>query len=241
MTAEKASSDYRAIRGTLAILAAPILLFVSILMSSAVAVLFGLKAFDIQASIFISAAAEVVSLILVLLLGRLRPLKEFFFLRITKWWHIPFGAFVGLVGYVFLQLGAKITSQLVGSQVGTSDTSSSLGEIPGIQKVLILFLFVSLLGPILEELYFRGFIVSSLQHSKLNKTWFIVLVSAISFGVMHFQGASTATDVFVLLWTAIIGAGFAGLLIWSKSIWTSASAHIAYNLITAISLLTLAK
>lgn len=188
----------------------------------------------IQVGIVISLVAEILALAWALWWAGLLPLKEMLYLRVNKLWHLALGVGAGLVSYAMLQLVAAAASAATGDVVESSETSKQIGELTGIGGALFLALFVAILAPFFEELYFRGVVLGSFMHSTLNKPWLAIVVSALSFGIMHIQGFSSVTDIVVLLWITVMGAGFAALVLWTKSVWTSVAAHIAYNGITAV-------
>lgn len=188
----------------------------------------------IQVGVGVSLAAEIIALIWAVWWAGLLPLKEMIYLRVNKLWHLALGVAAGFASYAMLQLLAYGAGLLTGEPIESSETSKQISDLTGVAGVLFLTLFVAILAPLFEELYFRGVVLGSFMHSTLNKPWLAIVVSAISFGIMHIQGFSSATDIVVLLWITLMGAGFAALVLWTKSVWTSVAAHIAYNGITAV-------
>ena len=162
-------------------------------------------------------------------------IKPYF--KINKWWHPIIGALVGVAGFVGLQGGAILIEALSGNVVESSNTSTQLVGLTGIWAPLVLVGVVAVLGPFTEEVLFRGVVVGNLRASNWNAPWISVLFSALIFGVMHIQGFSSITDFFVMGWTTLLGAVFAILFLKTKSIWTSVTAHVTYNLITSILIL----
>lgn len=188
----------------------------------------------IQVGVGVSLAAEIIALLWALWWAGLLPLREMIYFRVNKLWHLALGVGAGLGSYVMLQLVAYGAHLITGEAVESSETSKQIGELTGAGGVIFLVLFVAILAPFFEELYFRGVVLGSFMHSSLNKPWLAIVVSAVSFGIMHIQGFSSVTDFVVLLWITIMGAGFAALVLWTKSVWTSVAAHVTYNGITAV-------
>jgi len=232
------SKNYDKRRRVIALTAVPVLLAASLIVSIPIAVIYMTPNIPVVVAILATLAAEFLALAWAIWYGKLTPLKDFLYLRLPKWWYIPVGIVAGILGYVILQLGAMATTSIFGAEVGSSDTSTQLGNLQGFQAFIVLIGLVAVLGPVTEEFYFRGIIVGALQNSKWNKPWIAIVVSGVSFGLMHFQGAGSVTDIFVLLWTMTMGFGFAWLLLKTKSIWTPVAAHVAYNAVTAIILLS---
>jgi membrane protease YdiL (CAAX protease family) len=153
-----------------------------------------------------------------------------------KWKYLLLGVIAGQVFYWGLQLLAWI-AELTGNPVSSSDTSKSLGSVGGVLGTVILVLFVPFIVPFIEEVLFRGVIVSSLQNSKWKATWISVVVSAITFGVLHIQGFGSFTDFAIAIWITLMGGAFAYLYIKTQSLWTSIAAHSVYNLTSSVLIL----
>ena len=98
-------------------------------------------------------------------------------------------------------------------------------SFPTQSKYLILFLiYVCLLGPILEEIIFRGFILKSMQkYGNLTA----IIVSSILFSMFHLNLVQFVNPV-------LMGIVLAFIAIKSKSIVPSIIAHIFNNTITFI-------
>ena len=170
--------------------------------------------------------------------GGLRPIKDLLWLRLPKWWKLLAGAIVGFLGFWVLQFGAMGLQNLSNETIESSDTSLQLGALAGtLGGAIFVVLAAGGFAPGAEDFFFRGLIVGSLQASSWNKAWLSVLISGVVFGMMHFQGFSSLTDIFLLVWIAIMGGIFAMLMLWSKSIWTAVAAHMSYNMVTAIMLI----
>lgn len=150
------------------------------------------------------------------------------------------GAGIGIFG--LLQL-VSIGLNALGIEIGSSDTSVALSEGSAFGQTLVFWLFVPFIVPFIEEVFFRGLITkmaqSGISDKKKGRIWAIV-ISTIAFGFAHAQGFSTASDLFAVVWTGLIGLLSAILAIKYDSIWPSYGLHLAYNGITvlAVTLLT---
>jgi len=91
---------------------------------------------------------------------------------------------VSVAGVVFVEifyqwicrhLGIKLYSQLVSKLLHLSD-------LKGLQMVAV-FLLVAFIGPILEELTFRGILYQSLRTKA--KPWLAILISSVFFAAVH--------------------------------------------------------
>lgn len=104
------------------------------------------------------------------------------------------------------------------------DIFAQLGNTPG-----IFILFVTIVGPVMEEIIFRGIVLDGLL--KNYKPKFSILISSAVFAIIHMNPAQTAS------------AFIAGLLLgWvyyrTRSLWPCICIHIINNgLFTALSLL----
>lgn len=145
-------------------------------------------------------------------------------------------AYSGLIGialFFLLQLSATIVGMFSNDPVESSDTSTSIYNSSGIMGIITLFLIVPLLAPIVEEILFRGVILNGLSLGGV-KNITAILISSFIFGIAHFQGMSTVTDVFILVWISFMAFIQAIVFIKTKSIYNTMAIHVAYNSITAI-------
>lgn len=232
---QKPEKNWNLRRKIAALTTIPALLFASLLVSIPAA-FFITDPFNIpvEIAIGITIVAEILALVGIIFLAGLRPLKQYLYLGIKKWWHIPLGLAVGLVSYVMLQIVAIGAQALSGEQIANSDTSEQLIGLSGVGGILFLIFVVGILGPTLEEFYFRGALLGALQNSSWNKPWLSIVLSGLFFGVMHLQGFESLTDILIFVWITIMGGAFAALVLWTKSLWTAVAAHIAYNMATSL-------
>lgn len=165
--------------------------------------------------------------------GLLPNWKESLFFKNFKWKHLLIGLLVGQAAYWGLQLVAIIFGAF-GLTFESSDTSTSVYSLAGVEAIIVIFLLVPFVGPFLEEFLFRGVIIGSLQQSKWKAPWISILISAVTFGVLHVQGFSTFTDFALLGWITLMGAAFAWLYLKTKSFWSAFTAHAVYNLTSSI-------
>lgn len=233
-----APKNWSARRKIVAFALVPAMLLASIITTIPVVLIYGLDISSIPIAPMLLASVVAEWIVIVCAFG-FAGIKGFAkdYLKIHRWWHILVGIASGILCFVGLQAGAALTESIWGHAVVSSTTSSQLAGVTGFMAILVLIGLVSILGPFTEEVLFRGVLVGSLRNSSWKAPWISVLFSAVLFGSMHTQGLSTATDFFVIAWTALMGGYFAILFIWTKSIWTSTAAHITYNLVTSLLLL----
>jgi len=155
-------------------------------------------------------------LLVVLWIGRGLPRRDFLALRSPQSWRRALG--LALAGYVAIFIGAGLL--LVGLGAGgeqglTPDEwdSSRLGAYAAN------FVAVALVGPVVEELTYRGAGMSLLQHWG---TAAAVIVTALGFGLGHGLVLALPALVFFGLVTAF-------LRLRTNSIYPSVLVHCAFN------------
>lgn len=145
------------------------------------------------------------------------------------------GMILGGAMWLGLQI-IKIIAVFSGIHVDPSTTTSTLASTSGLWYVFIFLFCVPVLVPFVEELLFRG-ALSSIFESVLSPraaSILFVVVSAFWFGLAHFQGAASITDLLVVAWTATIGLVNCLLVLRQKTIWGAFGLHMAHNSITVL-------
>lgn len=143
------------------------------------------------------------------------------------------GMKLGAAMWLGLQV-IKLLAVFSGIHVDPSTTTSTLASTSGFWYVFIFLFCVPVLVPFVEELLFRG-ALSSVFESVLSPraaSILFVVVSTFWFGLAHFQGAASITDLLVVAWTATIGLVNCLLVLRQKTIWGAFGLHMAHNGIT---------
>jgi membrane protease YdiL (CAAX protease family) len=136
-----------------------------------------------------------------------RSLARDFGLEI-RWIDVGWGVLGGAVA-----IGLSLVANLIWMAVSGDDAPSNaefLPKDPDIIGAVVLFLFVAVLTPIAEELFFRGLFLRA-----AGRKWTLpvgVVVSSVVFGCFHFEGG-IARGIFIVVVTAIYGAVFALLVV----------------------------
>ncbi len=134
-----------------------------------------------------------------------------------KAWGFGLFAALGMQGvWIFI---INILTRITGHS-GMPDSVAetiSMGDDP-VQNVII-FTYVVLLGPVFEELVYRGFVLNAL--APVNR-WFAVICSALMFSLMHGNFAQIPN-------TFVVGIIFGYLAMKTGSIIPSVIAHIIMN------------
>jgi len=145
------------------------------------------------------------------------------------------GMKLGAAMWLGLQV-IKVLAVFSGIHVDPSTTTSTLASTSGLWYVFIFLFCVPVLVPFVEELLFRG-ALSSVFESVLSPraaSILFVVVSTFWFGLAHFQGAASITDLLVVAWTATIGLVNCLLVLRQKTIWGAFGLHMAHNSITVL-------
>lgn len=106
------------------------------------------------------------------------------------------------------------------------ETTSILLKGNSILSLLISLSVVGVLTGICEELFFRGALQRILESNGIN-CHFAIWISAIIFSLMHLQ-------MYGFMPRVLLGAFFGYILLWTRSVWVSASAHALNNSIVVI-------
>ena len=129
-----------------------------------------------------------------------------------------------LLGFAVLLLGGAITHTLAGYHPVHQDVALMAGKVSVDMRILLALLVVCV-APFVEELVFRGVLLSGLA-SRMHIGW-AMLFSAIVFGCVHlpdFKFAWYPVPALVLL-----GLVLAWLRVRTRSLWPSITLHAANN------------
>ena len=174
-------------------------------------------------------------------------------------WYDPFigiGIAAGLFGLVLA--ATWLLSDVLGLDMRGSDNGATISSFTGIWFFIIAIGIASILGPLCEELFFRGFVLRGIMKSitnhfvKINseeeaglglrfamwldksKGVIAVIVSSILFGLMHFQGTETFGQWFVIIATGTLGLVFGIVALKMNRLGPVIFGHMFYNGTTLI-------
>jgi len=142
------------------------------------------------------------------------------FSRIGLDWYgkdLIFGLFLGAISITVIFFALYMTGNLTLLNPLTK---------PSFSIFTLLFLLMFILVGLLEEIFFRGYIISTMA-SRHNKKWVIYLVSAIIFSIVH--GTNPNVTIFGLLNITLVGLLFAYMFDVTKSLWLPIGYHITWN------------
>ncbi|TAN04568.1 MAG: CPBP family intramembrane metalloprotease [Rhodanobacteraceae bacterium] len=140
-------------------------------------------------------------------------------------------AYLGAValGIVVLLVGGGITHLLSGGHPVHQDVTVLAAKVPVDLRILLALLVVCV-APFVEELVFRGVLLSGLA-SRMHVGWAIV-ISAVIFGCAHlpdFKFAWYPVPALVLL-----GLALAWLRVRTRSLWPSITLHATNNFVAVL-------
>jgi hypothetical protein len=151
----------------------------------------------------------------------------------VRWVDVGWGVLGGVVA-----LGLSVAAGLLWQGLSGDDAPSNadfLPDDPGVVGALVLVLFVAVLTPIAEELFFRGLFLRA-----AGRKWGLpigVAVSSFVFGCFHFEG-SVVHGIFIVVVTAIYGSVFALLVVRAEGrLGPAIVAHACVNGVGVIALL----
>lgn len=140
---------------------------------------------------------------------------------------------LGIGMFVLLQVFAFTFNGVLGEgAVGSSDTSQGVLSGEGIWYWLGITLVTPFLAPIVEEIVFRGIVLNGMLMARV-KPFVAAFISSVVFSLIHFQGASSFNDFFLLVWIFGLALVMATVFIKTKSLYNTMAIHIGYNGITA--------
>jgi membrane protease YdiL (CAAX protease family) len=134
-----------------------------------------------------------------------------------------------LLGVIVLFLGGALTHLLAGHHQVDQDVSLLAGNV-SIGMRLLLALLVVCVAPFVEELVFRGVLLSGFA-SRMPTGW-AMLASAVVFGCVHLPDFKFAWYPVPAL--IILGLASAWLRVRTRSLWPSITLHATNNFIAAI-------
>lgn len=137
-----------------------------------------------------------------------------------------------MLWYIFACLGLGIFCSTVTAEITTLITAPFGGEISDrVDEVIsestpsLIVVFVAIVGPIFEELIFRGLLLKKLRVYG-DKT--AIIYNAIAFGLFH-------TNVSQILFAGVVGAVLAYVVVKSNNIKYSIIIHMSINLLGSMS------
>lgn len=137
------------------------------------------------------------------------------------------GLKLGLVGLMLTILAAYVWTKAVGEGNATSAINSLVGEgRMSVTSAIVIFLYIWLIGPVCEELIFRGLLWGAIQRQSWGR-WAAFGLSTAIFAASHLEPTRT-----LLLVVIALPIGFARLL--TGRLTASIVAHQVNNFLPAL-------
>ncbi|MGI5505330.1 lysostaphin resistance A-like protein [Lentzea sp. CA-135723] len=145
---------------------------------------------------------------------------------------VVFGLKIGVIGLVFTYFAAW----LWGTIVGKDNATSAIGELFNqanlpLAAAITMFVYMSFIGPICEEIIFRGLLWGAVERQGWSR-WAAFVLTTVIFAVSHLEPQRTW-----LLLVIAIPIGVARLI--TRSLGASIVAHVLNNFLPGLSLLLL--
>ncbi len=150
----------------------------------------------------------------------------------ARWWDVGLGVVVALAVQVLLLPGlALLLRPLLGEPEVSGPVRELLDEARG-PAYAGLIASVAIGAPIVEELFFRGLLLRSLQRRMSDGL--AVAISAVLFGLAHGSTLPAEAVILVILSLSVFGAVLAALAIRTGRLGPSIFAHATFNLFTIL-------
>ena len=139
------------------------------------------------------------------------------------------GLLAGFAGQGLVQLVALLMRPLLGRQDTGRNAEELIGRADGVDFA-VLALLVVVGAPIVEEVFFRGLLLRSLQR-RFGNRW-AVPGSALLFGLLHVGDSSPAAGFLLLLMLGVFGVVLALLALRTGRLGPGIWAHAGFNALT---------
>lgn len=145
---------------------------------------------------------------------------------------VVFGLKIGVIGLVFTYAAATVWAKIVGKDNATSAIGElfSNANLP-LAAAITMFLYMSFIGPICEEIIFRGLLWGAVERQGWSR-WAAFVLTTVIFALSHLEPQRTW-----LLLVIAIPIGVARLI--TRSLGASMVAHVLNNFLPGLSLLLL--
>ncbi len=121
-------------------------------------------------------------------------------------------------------IGAALIALTMGPALFLDDVTYN-----GVNPVVALFLIAFVIQGASEEVFFRGFLLTSTAR-KIGVFWAVVMTSAF-FSILHIVTITSLMDVIVLF---LVGALLAVVTVRTGSLWAACGLHTAWNFLTGL-------
>ena len=145
--------------------------------------------------------------------------------RHFRWKDVFLGAGAAIVGIFIVYPLAMFLAGIIGF-AGMKGMSYSLDDTLNIFSAVLI---ASLIGPLAEDIIFRGFLLSFLR-DKYARPWLTVAGGIVLFTFVHVFYFGWSGVLFIFLWTPLS----VGLFLWRKSIYPCLVLHTLNNIVAYV-------
>lgn len=156
----------------------------------------------------------------------------YFYYVVSIKYRLPFWRSLGFVPYrvpivwfVFLGFVLTLSVGVVGQLIGAPNDTSFMDLLSDPNTLWLMGIFAVVIGPITEEIAFRGFLFRPIEAAQGAMT--AILLTTSIFVVMHGSQYDWHWQIMVILFAA--GATFGLVKWWTGSLWPAIAVHMAYN------------
>ena len=208
----------------LAVAAIPVTVLVAILGGNPASIQSLLLAVTVAELVVMVAATAAVT-------GSVSRWREFLQVKGFNLKHLGFGVLAGAGMWLALQL-ANYGLVTMGVKMSSSTTAASLSGLTGGWRVFLWYVATPFIIPLLEEMFYRGMVLSSFQVGVKDPRlarFLGVLFATVWFGLAHAQGFNSVSNWFIVIWTGLVGLVNSLLVLKQKHIWGAYGLHATYN------------
>jgi membrane protease YdiL (CAAX protease family) len=143
---------------------------------------------------------------------------------------VVIGLKIGVVGLVFTYAAATVWAKIVGKENATSAVGElfSQANLP-LAAAITMFVYMSFIGPICEEIIFRGLLWGAVERQGWSR-WAAFVLTTVIFAVSHLEPHRTW-----LLLVIAIPIGIARLV--TRKLGASIVVHVMNNFLPGLTLL----
>lgn len=149
------------------------------------------------------------------------------------WADVKVGLKLGALGILLTYVAAMVWARLVGNQNATSAIGELVdGTTMPVAAAIVMFLYVCFVGPVCEELIYRGLLWGAIERQGWSR-WAAFLLTTLIFAASHLEPLRTS-----LLIVIALPIGIARLI--TRRLTASVVAHVVNNFLPGLTFLLVA-
>jgi len=149
------------------------------------------------------------------------------------WADVKVGLKLGALGILLTYVAAMVWARFVGSKNATSAIGELVdGTTMPVAAAVVMFLYVCFVGPVCEELIYRGLLWGAVERQGWSR-WAAFLLTTVIFAASHLEPLRTS-----LLIVIALPIGIARLI--TRRLTASVVAHVVNNFLPGLTFLLIA-